>query len=86
MTGSAVDAMHAAKISFLTPTFHVCVGRRAQAKLSGTFKCLSARVVVATVRGYEHGDGRSAIGFDFVVVHRQPHIEANDIQENRSFE
>jgi hypothetical protein len=43
-------------------------------------------VVVATVRGYEHRDGRSAIGFDFVVVLCARLIEAYDIQEIGSFE
>jgi hypothetical protein len=47
---------------------------------------LSARVVVATVRGDEHGDGRPAIGFDFVVVLRSRLIEARDNQEIGSFE
>jgi hypothetical protein len=47
---------------------------------------LSARVVVATVRGDEHGDGRPAIGFDFVVVLCSRLIEACDHQEIGSFE
>ena len=47
---------------------------------------LSARVVVATVRGDEHGDGRPAIGFDFLVVLCSRLIEARDNQEIGSFE
>src|SRR3954468_21854910 len=47
---------------------------------------LSVRVVVATVRGDEHGDGRPAIGFDFVVVLCFRLIEACDHQEIGSFE
>ena len=47
---------------------------------------LSARVVVATVRGDEHGDGRPAIGFDFVVVLYSRLIEACDNQKIGSFE
>src|SRR4029078_8630134 len=47
---------------------------------------LSARVVVATVRGDEHRDGRPAIGFDFVVVLCSRLIEACDNQEIGSFE
>src|SRR5438105_15612896 len=46
---------------------------------------LSVRVVVATVRGDEHGDGRPAIGFDFVVVLCFRLIEACDHQEIGSF-
>src|SRR6266576_848233 len=46
---------------------------------------LSARVVVATVRGDEHGDSRPAIGFDFVVVLCSRLIEACDNQEIGSF-
>jgi hypothetical protein len=64
----------------------VCVGRIVRAKLPEAIKCLSARVVVAAVRGYEHRDGRSAIGFDFVVVLCARLIEAYDIQEIGSFE
>ena len=45
---------------------------------------MSARVVVATVRGDEHGDGRPAIGFDFVLCSRL--IEACDHQEIGSLE
>src|SRR5437667_5386795 len=47
---------------------------------------LSAHVVVATVRGDEHGDSRPAIGFDFVVVLCSRLIEACDHQEIGSFE
>src|SRR6266704_7153904 len=47
---------------------------------------LSARVVVATVRGDEHGDSRPAIGFDFVVVLCSRLIEACDNQEIGSFD
>jgi integrase len=47
---------------------------------------LSARAVVATVRGDEHGDGRLAIGFDFVVVLCSCLIEACDNQEIGTFE
>src|ERR1044071_5514760 len=47
---------------------------------------LSARVVVAAVRGDEHGDGRPAIGFDFVVVLCSRLIEACDNQQIGSFE
>jgi len=43
-------------------------------------------VVVATVRGDEHGDGRLAIGFDFVVVLCSRLIEACDNQEIGTFE
>ena len=39
-----------------------------------------------TVRGDEHGDGRPAIGFDFVVVLCSRLIEARDNQEIGSFE
>src|SRR4029079_13449742 len=53
------------------------------AMLAGSYG-LSARVVVATVRGDEHGDGRPAIGFDFVLCSRL--IEACDHQEIGSFE
>src|ERR1700753_108076 len=42
---------------------------------------LSARVVVATVRGDEHRDSRPAIGFDFVVVLCSRLVEACDNQE-----
>src|SRR3989442_9009273 len=45
-----------------------------------------ARMVVATVRGDEHGDGGPAIGFDFVVVLCSRLIEARDNQEVASFE
>ncbi len=47
---------------------------------------LSARVVIATVRGDEHGYGRLAVGFDFVVVLCSLLIEACDHQEIGSFE
>ena len=47
---------------------------------------MSARVVVAAVRGDEHGDGRPAIGFDFVLVLCSRLIEACDHQEIGSFE
>src|ERR1700739_1523845 len=47
---------------------------------------LSARVVVATVRGDEHRDSRPAIGFDFVIVLCSRLIEARDNQEIGSFE
>src|SRR6266478_3240736 len=47
---------------------------------------LSSRVVVATVRGDEHGDGRPAIGFNFVVVLCSRLIEACDNQEIGSFD
>ena len=47
---------------------------------------MSARVVVATVRGDEHGDGRPAIGFDFVVVLCSRLIETRNYQEIGSFE
>src|ERR1700740_387904 len=47
---------------------------------------LSARVVVATVRGDEHRAGRPAIGFDFVVVLCSRLIEACDNQEIGSFD
>ena len=43
-------------------------------------------MVVATVRGDEHGDGRPAIGFDFVVVLCSRLIEACNHQEIGSFE
>lgn len=47
---------------------------------------LSARVVVVTVRGDEHGDSRPAIGFDLVVVFCSGRIEACDSQEIGAFE
>src|SRR5438477_11404414 len=47
---------------------------------------ISARGVVATVRGDEHGDGGPAVGFDFVVVRCSRLIEACDNQEIGSFE
>jgi len=40
----------------------------------------------ATVRGDEHGDGRPAIGFDFVVILCSGFIEARDQQQIGSFE
>jgi hypothetical protein len=43
-------------------------------------------VVVAAVRGDEHGDSRPAIGLDFVVVLCSRLIEACDNQEIGSFE
>src|SRR5215204_1499255 len=55
------------------------VGREANGRLS-------ARMVVATMRCDEHGDGRPAIGFDFVVVLCSRLIEACDSQEIGSFE
>src|SRR6476660_8183019 len=63
----------------------VNVGSRWGSKF-GAYLQLSARVVVATVRGDEHGDGRPAIGFDFVVVLCSRLIEACDKQEIGSFE
>jgi len=47
---------------------------------SGAIKCLSTCAVAATVRGYEHGDGRPAVGFDFVFVLCSRLIEAGDHQ------
>jgi hypothetical protein len=47
---------------------------------------LSARVVVTTVCGEEHRDGRPAIRVDFVVVLGSRVIEAGDRQEIGSFE
>ena len=47
---------------------------------------IPAHVVIPTVRGDEHGDGRTAIGFDFVVVLCSRLIEACDHQEIGSFE
>ena len=44
----------------------------------GAIKCLSTRVVAATVRGDEHGDGRPSIGFYFVLCSRL--IESGDHQ------
>ena len=41
----------------------------------------SARMIVATVRGDEHGDCGPAIGFDFAVVLRYRFIEACDDQQ-----
>ncbi|MET3650172.1 hypothetical protein ABIC60_004830, partial [Phyllobacterium ifriqiyense] len=43
-------------------------------------------VIVATVSGDEHGDGRPAIGLDFVVVLCSRLIEACDHQEIASFD
>ncbi|MGF6396558.1 hypothetical protein ABH905_000224 [Pseudomonas frederiksbergensis] len=58
----------------------------ALARLAGAIKLLIASVVGAAVRGNEHGDGRPAIGFDFVVVLCSRLIEARDNQEIGSFE
>lgn len=47
---------------------------------------LFAGVVVAAVRGHEHGDGRSAVGFDLLVVLCSRLIEACNNQEIGPFE
>lgn len=47
---------------------------------------LFARVVIMTMGGDEHGDGRPAIGFDFALVRGSRRIETCDKQEIGPFE
>lgn len=65
------------------------MGAHRDGDTSGVFRrntMISGQGGLLAVRSDEHGDGRPAIGFDFIVVRRSRLIEACDNQKIGSFE